>query len=245
MGRFYTRLGLTEKIVPWLKKEREERESNSLIRGLDTLMKARSLFVKKDYPAALEALKREQDQGELGVFLLGFLEMSALEAVIRHRLDDREGALGALKKAYDAARPYALNMPFIELGEAMHSLAGAILRVPSADPQGAESTGIPREWLQTIRRSASAYVKKCALVTAHYTDRETPVSSDFSPHELAILRSLSQGHTSEEIAGSMRISVKMVRSAIRSLYVRLGATNRTGAVRIAAERGLLTDTETG
>jgi LuxR family maltose regulon positive regulatory protein len=53
------------------------------------------------------------------------------------------------------------------------------------------------------------------------------------------LGSLSQGRTSEEIAGDMRIPVKMVKSSIRSLYVKLGATNRADAVRIATAEGLL------
>jgi DNA-binding NarL/FixJ family response regulator len=135
-------------------------------------------------------------------------------------------------------------MSFIELGDDMYSLAGAILKAPPASPQSAESLRVPREWLQSIRRSASAAAKKCALVTAQYSGRAAPASPDFSQHELAILDSLSQGYTAEEIAGDMRISVKMVKSAIRSLYVRLGAANRAGAIRVATEWGLLTDSET-
>jgi LuxR family maltose regulon positive regulatory protein len=240
MGRFYARLGLTEKVAPWLRQEREDVETNSQFRGFDTLIKVICLFAEKNYPAALQSLELAQAKSEVRTFLLGVLEMAALEAVIRHQLGDGEGAFAALKKAYDTARPNALNMPFIELGECMHSLIGAFLK---AHPEGSKNTGIPGEWLQTIRRSASATAKKSALVTAEYSSRET-APSDFSRHELAILDSLSRGRTSEEIAGDMRISVKMVKSAIRSLYVRLGATNRTGAIRIAAEQGLLTDTET-
>ncbi|MDR2143701.1 MAG: LuxR C-terminal-related transcriptional regulator [Treponema sp.] len=236
MGRFYARIGLTEKVAPWLRQERERGETNTLFRGFDTLIKVLCLFAEKEYPAALQALELAQTNSEVRTFLFGFLEMTVLEAAIRHRLDDREGAFAALKKAYDAARPNALNMPFIELGEHMYSLAGAFLKAHTDD---GESAGIPAEWLQSIRRNASAGAKKRALVTAQYPGRETPAFQDFSRHELAILNRLSQGNTSEEIAGDMRISVKMVKSAIRSLYVKLGAGNRAGAIRIATERGLL------
>jgi LuxR family maltose regulon positive regulatory protein len=239
MGRFYIRLGLTEKITPWLRKEHEEGEVNFLIGSLTGLIKPRILFVEKDYPAALKALKREQARGELKSFLLGFLEMSCLEAAIRHRLDDREGACAALKKAYDAARPYGLNTPFIELGETMHSLTGAILRAQPADPYSAESAGIPREWLQMIRRSASANAKKSSFVAAQYAGWKTLTLMDFSRHELTVLDSLSQGHTKREIAGTMKIPVKMVKSVLRSLYVKLGAANRADAIRIATEKGFL------
>ncbi|MDR2662943.1 MAG: LuxR C-terminal-related transcriptional regulator, partial [Treponema sp.] len=207
----------------------------------DTLVKVRCLLIEKKYPEALLALKLAQAKSEIKAYLFGVLEMTVLEAVIRHRLKDREGALAALKKAYDIARPWALNMPFIELGEAMYGMAGAILKIPPSDPHSAESAGIPREWLQAIRRSASANAKKCSLVAAQYAGREAPAPADFSQHELAILGSLSLGRTGEEIAVSMKISANMVKSVIRSLYVKLGAANRADAIRIATERGLLTN----
>jgi DNA-binding NarL/FixJ family response regulator len=64
---------------------------------------------------------------------------------------------------------------------------------------------------------------------------------DFSQHELSILNSLSQGYTSKEIAAAMGAPVKMIRSAVRQLYIKLGAANRAGAIRSATELGLLTD----
>jgi DNA-binding NarL/FixJ family response regulator len=78
-------------------------------------------------------------------------------------------------------------------------------------------------------------------VAAQYANRETSVLADFSQHELSILNSLSQGRTSEEIAAAMRTPVKMVKSAIRQLNIKLGASNRAGAVRSAIKLGLLSD----
>jgi LuxR family maltose regulon positive regulatory protein len=239
IGRFYARIGLTEKVAPWLKQEREEGETNVLFRGFDTLIKVVCLVAEKNYSAALLALELAQVKSQVSTFLFGVLEMAALEAVIRYQLGDEEGAFTALKKAYDVAKPNALNMPFIELGKYMYSLTGAFLR---ARPDGSE---IPAEWLQSIRRGASASEKKRALIRAQYSGRKTPASADFSQHELAILENLSLGCTAEEIAGTMHIPVKMVKSVIRSLYARLGATNRAGVIRIAAERGLLADAKTG
>jgi LuxR family maltose regulon positive regulatory protein len=242
MGRFYTRLGLIEKIAPWLRMESGEGELNVLSRGFDTLVKARCMVIEKNYPEALRILEREQASGDLGSFLLGFLEMTVLEAVARHLNGEKAGASSVLKKAYDIGVLHGFAMPFIELGEYMHGLAGAILKSRPDDPANAEISGIPREWLQTIRRDASAYAKKRVLVAAQYSGRETSLPPDFSQYELSILSSLSQGRTSEEIADAMRVSVKMIKSAIRRLYIKLGATNSAGAVRSATEKGLLPDT---
>ncbi|MDR1948246.1 MAG: LuxR C-terminal-related transcriptional regulator [Spirochaetaceae bacterium] len=245
IGRFYARLGLTEKIAPWLRNENEEGEINTLFRGFDSLVKARCLYGEKDYRKALRTLEDEKARGELGGFLLGFLEMTALEAIIRYKLGDREGAFEALKQAYDAACPNALDMPFIELGEHMFSLVNALLKTrteENGDPQGeGAENGIPREWLHSIRSNTSAYAKKLSLVASQYTDRDAGVSPAFSEHELAILNSLSQGRTSEEIAAGMNISVKVVQSVVRTLYTKLGAVNRADAIRIATQKGLFQD----
>jgi LuxR family maltose regulon positive regulatory protein len=247
MGRLYVRLDLAEKAAPWLKKEHGEGELNVLFRGFDTLMKVWRLLAEKNYPAALGALEKERAEGELGTFLLGFLEMTATEAVVRHQLGDREGAFKALKRACDAARPDALVMPFIELGENMYNLVNAVLKSRPEEPAEDETEdagigGIPRDWLYAIRRDASAYAKKRSLVAARYSGRDDLLRPEFSEHELAILNALSQGHTVERIAGEMGISDNMVKSVIRSLYAALGATNRADAVRVATAKGLLKGT---
>jgi LuxR family maltose regulon positive regulatory protein len=240
MGRFYIRLGLIEKISPWLRMEPGEEEMDVLTRGFDTLVKARCLLIEKNYPEALRILEKERAEGDLGSFLFGFLDMTVLEAILHYQLGARERAFAALKRAYDAGLPHGLVMPFIELGEHTHSLVSALLKDHSGT-HDAEIFGISRKWLQTIRRDASAHEKKRSLVAAQYSGRETPLMPDFSQYELSIISSLSQGHTSEEIAGAMRIPVKMVKSAIRRLYIKLGAANRAEAVRNATEEGLLTD----
>ncbi|MDR2786187.1 MAG: LuxR C-terminal-related transcriptional regulator [Treponema sp.] len=243
MGRFYSRTGLIEKVAPWLRKERGEWELNVLFRGFDTLLKVMCLYDEKNYPAALQVLELEQAGGELGTFLLGFLEMTALEAVIRHQLGDRAGAFTALKKAYDAAAPNALDMPFIEAGENMSNLASALLKAGGKGSGGSADSGsiegIPRQWLQTIRKKSSAFAKKLSLVAAQYRNADTPAFPNLSDPELEILTGLSRGRTSEEIAGDMNISVNMFNSFLRSVFTKLGAVNRADAIRIATEKGLL------
>jgi LuxR family maltose regulon positive regulatory protein len=242
MGRFYTQIGLTKKIAAWLRTESPEGELDIMFRGFDILIKPLYLFVEKNFPAALKALEEEKARGDLGSFLLGFLELTALEAVIRHQLGDRAGAFQALKNAYDAASPNALNTPFVELGESMHSLVSAVLKDCLEEKTGGGAggvEGIPRNWLYSIRSKASAYAKKCSLVMARYADRDTGGFLDFSEHERTILAGLSCGRTAQKIAADMKISVKMVKSVIRSVYAKLGVTNRAAAVRAATARGLL------
>jgi LuxR family maltose regulon positive regulatory protein len=242
MGRFHIRFGLIEKIPPWLRAEHKE-EKSVLFHGFDTLVRARCLFAEKKYPEVLKALEEEKTQGDLGLFLLGFLEMTALEAITRYKTGDREGAFTLLEQAYNAAAPNNLNMPFIDLGENMSGLISVVLK--SGSGEKTDCMGIDRAWLHTIREKASAYAKKLSLAVDWYLGRDTPAIADnreepdISDYEKAILRLLSQGRTEKEIVEEMKISLQMVKSTIRSLYNKLRAANRADAVRIAAAKGLL------
>jgi hypothetical protein len=46
-----------------------------------------------------------------------------------------------LKTAYDTGLPHGFTMPFVELGEYMHSLAGAVLKDQPDNPGNAVSSG--------------------------------------------------------------------------------------------------------
>jgi LuxR family maltose regulon positive regulatory protein len=243
MGCFYARLGLTEKVDPWLRQEREEGETNALFRGFDTLINVFCLVAEKEYPAALQALELAQAKSEVKTFLLGVLEMAALEAIIHHQLGDWEGAFKTLKRAYDIACPNNLDMPFIELGEPMYGLVNAVLKAGSEERNEGTNPAkeIPQDWLRGIQRNASAYAKKHSLVAAQYSDWDIAAVPSFSDWERGILNELSQGSTAEKIAADLNSSVKMVKSAIRSVYAKLGAVHRADAIRIATSKGLLTD----
>jgi LuxR family maltose regulon positive regulatory protein len=53
---------------------------------------------------------------------------------------------------------------------------------------------------------------------------------NLSRRELEVLTGLSHGMTQEEIASVSSLSVNTVKSVIRSIYNKLGAVNKAGAV---------------
>lgn len=57
--------------------------------------------------------------------------------------------------------------------------------------------------------------------------------------ELSILRSAAAGNENKMIASHLGISVETVKSHMRHIFGKLGARNRTDALRIAFDRGLL------
>jgi LuxR family maltose regulon positive regulatory protein len=236
-GWYYAHTGQEDKLAPWLKNDFEESDLNSIVFGLEMLVKAKYHFAERRYPAALAVLESRGTRSGLWNFVLGRIERKVLEAVCRYHLRERDAAFTALETAYNLARPNALYMPFMEMGKNMRTLAGAALKE--------KTTAIPPAWLERVRQKASGYAKKLFLVTEHYRQPEQgrknlPLGkTNLSRRETEVLTGLSQGLTREEIAGLSSISVNTVKSVIRSIYNKLGAVNRADAVRIATSLGLV------
>lgn len=224
---FYVQTGKCEKAAPWLKNDFEESDLHSLIHGLETLVRAKYLFAEKRYPAVLAALgNRDNNYDGAGAFLFGRIGVKALEAACRYRLRDLDGAFAALEEAWSLASPQGLFMTFTELGKDTRTLIDAYFRK--------RRRRIPEKALRSIRRNASAYAKKLfAFREACHKSREHGAAA-LSPREQQVLDGLGQGFTREEIARDLAISINTVKSAVRSIYIKLGAVNRADAVRIAA-----------
>jgi LuxR family maltose regulon positive regulatory protein len=71
------------------------------------------------------------------------------------------------------------------------------------------------------------------------TPKKSTLSAPLSRRENEVLSYLSQGLTRGEIAAALNLSINTVKSNVRSIYNKLGAVNRSDAVRIAAANGIL------
>jgi LuxR family maltose regulon positive regulatory protein len=236
MGWYYIRIGQVDKLASWLKNDFEESDLNSIVFGQEIIVKARYHVAEKRYPAALAVLDGWETRNSPWVFVLGKIEVKALEAVCRYQLKDKGGAYAALGQAWHTASPHAIVMPFWELGKDMRALADAAIKDHAA--------GLPRDWLEKLRLGAAGYAKRLFAVaeqggSAVSRKGEAEQGARLSRRETEVLMSLSQGMTREEIAAQASLSVNTVKSIIRSIYLKLGAVNKADAVRIAAARGIV------
>jgi two-component system NarL family response regulator len=60
-----------------------------------------------------------------------------------------------------------------------------------------------------------------------------------TPREMAALRLLADGKANKEIASDLAISERTVKTHLGHLFVKLGVTSRTEAVKVASRRGLV------
>jgi LuxR family maltose regulon positive regulatory protein len=232
LGRFYSRIGVVEKIAPWLRNEVDNGEFFGLFHIFDMPVKARCFFCEKNYDAALHVLGEKKYRENMESFILGKLEIMALEAAALRRLGEEERALAVLETAYHMAAPNGLDMPFIEMGEDMRLLATAALGGKNA---------IPRAWLENIRSRASAYGKQAALAAEQYRDSGAAQKPAIylTRQERAVLSGLSRGLRREDIIVETGLSLSVVKTTISTAYGKLGALNRADAIRIAGTLGIV------
>ena len=74
----------------------------------------------------------------------------------------------------------------------------------------------------------------------HLTTQQEPPYEALTERELEVLNLLAQGMPNKEIAAQLVISERTAKFHVSSIMGKLGATNRTEAVSLAAQKGLIT-----
>ncbi|HET7478767.1 MAG TPA: response regulator transcription factor [Rubrobacteraceae bacterium] len=77
------------------------------------------------------------------------------------------------------------------------------------------------------------------LLASMSRDERRAAHEPLTPRELEVLALLARGRKNAEIAGNLFITERTVKFHVSSLMRKLGADNRTEAVGIAAQRGLI------
>ena len=72
------------------------------------------------------------------------------------------------------------------------------------------------------------------------TDDEDRLLEPLTPRETQVLELVADGLPNKAIAGALGVSDETVKFHLASVFGKLGATNRTDAVRLALRHGLIT-----
>jgi two-component system NarL family response regulator len=174
--------------------------------------------------------------------------------VVAEAADGRGGV-----EAFRAQRPDVtlmdLRMPEMEGVE-------AVRRIREIDPQARvivlTTYDADEDIARALQAGAKAYILKdiaadaliacirdvlagktylAPTAAAKLAERVTQIQ--LTPRELAALRLLANGESNKEIATSLGISERTVKTHLAHLFEKLGVTSRTEAVRVATRRGLV------
>jgi len=183
--------------------------------------------------------------------------------IINHEADLEVVAEAA--NGRDAVQAFLAHRPDVVLMDLrMPEMEGveAVRRIREADPQARvivlTTYDADEDIARALQAGAKAYILKDiaahALVScirdvlagktylaptaaAKLAERQTQIQ--LTPRELGAVRLLAAGQSNKEIATSLNISERTVKTHLAHLFEKLGVTSRTEAIRVATRRGLV------
>jgi DNA-binding NarL/FixJ family response regulator len=101
----------------------------------------------------------------------------------------------------------------------------------------------------TLAKARASAVKADAMLLANDNDVSAPhdgsspedewIDEELTPREIEVLELLAEGLPNKAIGVRLKISDQTVKFHVASIIGKLGASNRTDAVRLAVRRGLV------
>jgi LuxR family maltose regulon positive regulatory protein len=157
----------------------------------------------------------------LGYPAYGLVEAHVLAGLAHLALGDRDAAAAAAEAALAAAEPDRLIFPF--------AMFNTVELLDVLSPHQTAHSALLADVTDLLRGTPAPSMDP----------QGRPQPGALSPSELRVLRFLPTNLTRPEIARSLHVSVNTVNTHIRSIYSKLGATDRSSAVRQARQLRLL------
>jgi DNA-binding NarL/FixJ family response regulator len=141
-------------------------------------------------------------------------------------------AIGRLKAEHPEVRVLVLTT---------YDTDADVVRALEAGATGYLLKDAPREELfRAVRAAARGETVLAPSVATRLVGRmQNPAPAALSPRELEILRLVAKGATNRQAAAELFISEATVKTHLLHAFGKLGVSDRTAAVAIALERGLL------
>ncbi len=200
----------------------DERIGSGEIRNAQAVL----CLAEGDLAGALGAVRHVLDGTAPVVGYVTVVEAQLLAAFAHRELGDKRAANQAVERALALAEPDGLVLPFTMTGS--QELLEALPRHETA--HAALLTHI----LDTVRILDTGRGSHAAPA-----EHSGPPVPELSPSELRVLRYLPTNLSRPEIAERLSVSLNTVGTHLRRIYAKLGASDRSAAVRRARELRLL------
>jgi LuxR family maltose regulon positive regulatory protein len=205
----------------------------SYARERDYLVLARICLAQSEPDRALGLLDRLEAIAESHGRTGSLIEIRALRSLALQASGDRDAALVVLDGVLSLARPEGYVRVIADEGPPMAALLRSLL--------GARRRGR----VGSVSGSEMAFIKRIMVAFGH-GDRDEKFPHDVSGlvvpltrRELEVLAKIAEGRKNREIAEELVVTLETVKKHNAHIFEKLGATNRTEAVNLAREIGLI------
>ncbi|WP_299693376.1 LuxR C-terminal-related transcriptional regulator [Hydrocarboniphaga sp.] len=178
---------------------------------------------------ALQALKQELEDAELGQRHRRALKVRILLADALHRDGQHKQALRVMNRALEFAATEGFIQIFLEEGSTVEMLLRecAAARQSSSDLELSPAVSLLERLTRPERKNSAAIQPPSAQAEA------------LTRKESQVLELLAQGHSNQSIADRLFVSETTVRTHLRSVNIKLNAGNRMQAIAIARRLQLI------
>lgn len=156
------------------------------------------------------------------------VEIQVLRSLVFKAMDDRLGALNALKEAVILAKPEGFVRTFVDMGEEMRSLIED-LKFQIED----EGSDLSPETLSTsgyLDRLISAFLPSAPTAKSKINIQRSAMVEPLTGRELEVMKLIAEGFTNRAIADALVIAPGTVKRHAHNIYTKLSVSNRTEAV---------------
>jgi LuxR family maltose regulon positive regulatory protein len=199
---------------------------NLYLQELELVTHAWLLIAQDQEPAALELLKRLEQDERQRKRNSNLIPIYLLQGLAHHALGHVSLALDALKQAVALAEPQGYSSVFLEYGPpGIHLLREAI------------KNGVAPLYLSKVLASLDSETRPAALVPVQHL-AEAPFEL-LSEREMEVLRLAAAGKSNQEIAEELVVAPSTIKTHINNIYRKLEVNKRTQAAARARQLGLL------
>jgi LuxR family maltose regulon positive regulatory protein len=194
------------------------------------IMVARLLILERNFGDALEIIETVSSHKE-NLGMKGFsLTVSIIKASILHKIGKTEEAIAIFSKALQLAEPQSRIQEFIEEEQLIAPLLDETANYLTIHDEN-ENTAAALEFIKKI--------KEHERLSPSGSQLEVQMMEALTKREMEVLALLPEGLSYAQIANKLSVSENTVRTHIRGVYGKLGVNNRTQAISVARELGLL------
>ncbi|WPC40255.1 helix-turn-helix transcriptional regulator [Clostridium sp. JS66] len=151
---------------------------------------------------------------------LGFIHNGIFKAVALYHLYGIEKGVSALEKVILSAQADNIIMPFVENASYIMDML----------------------YIIENNDSNNDYVKKIIHYGKQYNESLNKNKLDkisLSPREIEVLSLIAEGLKREDVASHLRMSQETVRTHLRNIYQKLGASGKISAIKMARLSGII------
>ena len=213
-------LAQAEKTIDWSKVEANWYLANDVLNP--TTVRLRLLIASGKHKEAIPAIKEALDTADSKGRDRRALKMRILLAMALYADGETRRAMRSLGHAVDIASAEGFVQTFLEEGPGLISM----LKELNAD----NSTNLNKDWFSQLVKNP----KQCQPST-----QPSALIEPLTPKEMNVLQLLAQGNSNNDMAEALFVSESTVRTHLRNINLKLQAKNRTQAIVLARELGLI------